>query len=333
MAYQTGVPTDEMDLLQQLVTFLTGLGWTSDYSAAEGLGWRAHLHKSGLYVNLRAIHGETGCWPAPFGSGICNGLGLNVGTGFSVSTAGWYDQAGVPQYLQSGTYYPFGVMGLHTSNFSLPSPYNMAPFTRYHFFATGDDVVVVLEVTPLVFGTCGWGPSLNKTGGTWTGGAYFFGVSGAPSATQQLFSTCGCPFACYGEGGADANGFVRADVDSYTGGWVANFHTNEASYGKFCTSNIPDSTDPPQDVPSARQLVMRSFSNLNAQANLIPVDIFAHRDGGGYSLLGTLPRIFATSAATYGNFSSGTVYSIGGDNYMVFAGTPAGVPGFAILKT
>ena len=48
MAYQTGIPTDEIDLLQQLVTWLVALGWTQDASAAEGSGWRAHLHKSGV---------------------------------------------------------------------------------------------------------------------------------------------------------------------------------------------------------------------------------------------------------------------------------------------
>ena len=91
----------------------------------------------------------------------------------------------------------------------------------------------------------------------------------------------------------------------------------------------------PPDVPSVYQLVRRSFSNLNAQANLIPVDIFAHRDGGGYSLLGAVPNVFATNAATYGNFTSASVYTIGADSYMVFAGSAASpeIPGFAVLKT
>jgi hypothetical protein len=336
MPYQTGVPTDEIDLLQQLVTFLVAQGWTQDASATEGAGWRAHLHKSGLYVNLRAIRGETGStiWPSITG-GNSVGLALSLGSGYNGSN-NWYDQAGVPTFLSSATLYPIGVLGLNTGNFSLAPPYSAAPFTRYHFFDTSDNIVVVLEQSPLKFRACGWGPTLTKTGGTWTGGAYFFGTNGifagsfgAPPDTQE------CPFACYDWASSDANGFVRADVDAYTGAWLAHFSASETQYGKLCTSGIAGTGDPPADVPSAKQLQFRSFSNLNAQANLIPIDIYAHRDGGGYSLLGTVPGVFATNAATYGNFSSGTVYSIGADDYMVFAGKSAATefPGFAVLKT
>jgi len=335
MSYQTGVPTDEIDLLQQLVAFLAGLGWTTDLSAAEGAGWRAHLHKSGLYVNLRAMRGETGIttWPPGLTSGFYDGLGLSLGTGFN-GTNNWYDQAGVPTFLSSSVYYPLGVMGINTKSAG-SAPFSMAPFTRYHFFSTNDSVVVVLERSPLNFGVCGWGPSLTKTGGAWTGGQYFFGSVGVFFASSQQVNTGGCPFSCYGWSDQDATGFVRADVDSYTGAWVANFGTQEANYGKLCSSGIAETVNPPQDLPSVYQLVRRSFSNLNAQANLVPVDIYAHRDGGGYSLLGTVPNVFATNAATYGNFSSGTVYSIGADNYMIFGGNISGpeTPGFAIKKT
>src|SRR3984893_4712790 len=117
MAYQAGIPTDEMDLLQQLVTWLVARGWTQDASAAEGSGWRAHLHKSGVYVNLRAMRGEFGAtiWPNALVGGITTGLGLSLGTGYDSSDA-WYDQPGVPTYLLSGTSYPIGVLGLDTKN-------------------------------------------------------------------------------------------------------------------------------------------------------------------------------------------------------------------------
>jgi hypothetical protein len=339
MAYQTGVPTDEIDLLQQLVAFLVGLGWTSDHSASEGFGWRAHVHKSGLYVNLRAMHGDTSgstVWPS-FAAGTFNGLGFNLGTGYNGSNQ-WYDQAGVPTFFQSSTTYPTGITGLNTSNFSLSPPWSMAPFVRYHFFSdAADNIVIALERSPLNFGVCGWGPSLNKTGGgSWTGGAYFFGSSGPVTGEQQQTNTAGCPFSCYGFTNADANGFVRADVDSYTGAWLANVGQGfEAAFGKVCTSGIDQSDTPPVDIPALRFLVQRSYSNFNAQANLIPIDLYAHRDGGGYSLLGSVPGVFVTNAATYGNFTSGTIYTIGADNYMVFAGkvlSGQAIPGFAVKQ-
>src|ERR1700680_4294442 len=149
MASQTGIPTDEIDLLQQLVTWLVAVGWTQDASAAEGGGWRGHLHKSGVYVNLRALRGEYGAtiWPSALTGGISTGLGLSLGTGYNGSNA-WFDQAGVPTYLNLGTSYPMGLQGLDTKNPYIASPYSMAPFTRYHFFETNDNIVVVLERSP-----------------------------------------------------------------------------------------------------------------------------------------------------------------------------------------
>jgi hypothetical protein len=326
------VPADETDLLQKLVTFLTGLGWHTNLSAIEGSGWRAQLDKGGVFVNLRAMlnefSGASSLWPSPIISATYSGIGLNVGTGYT-GTSHWYDEAGVPTWTQSAVDYPVGVMGVQTVGVT-------APFTRYHFFAdASDNVVVVLEMTPLKFGCFGWGPSLTKSGGTWTGGMYFFGSGGPYLGSNTQPQTQGCPFSWCGWYDQDANGFVRADVDAYTGKWLANFRTLEAQYGKLCASAIRESEPPLQDIPTTLQLVRRSFSALNAQANLIPVDLYAHRDSGGYSLLGCVPNVFATNAATYGNFSSATVYSIGGDDYMVFAGKASGpeIPGFAIKKT
>lgn len=332
MAYATGVPADETDLLQKLVTFLSGLGWTTNISVAEGLGWRAQLSKGGVFVNMRAMLNEfnsaSDLWPSPIISGTFSGMGLSLSTAYSGGSF-WYDETGAPIYTQSAVDYRVGVMAVNTNSVT-------APFTRYHFFSdASDNVVAVLERTPLNFCCFGWGPSLIKTGGAWTGGAYFFGSSGFLGGGQNQPNTQGCPFSYCGWVDQDANGFVRADVDAYTGKWVANFRANEVNYGKLCASGVKETEFPPQDLPSVYQLVRRSFSALNAQANLIPVDIYAHRDSGGYSLLGCVPNVFATNAATYGNFSSATVYSIGADDYMLFAGQTVApeIPGFAIKKT
>ena len=59
-SYQTGTVAGPTALLQALVTWLVAQGWTSDSSASSGAGWRSHLHKNGLYINLRALVGEAG---------------------------------------------------------------------------------------------------------------------------------------------------------------------------------------------------------------------------------------------------------------------------------
>ena len=186
MAYATGVPVSETDLLQTLVAFLAAQGWTTNLSVADGVngGWRAHMSKGGVFVNLRAMYNEC-AWPA-FAGGNMNGIGLNVGTGFNGSNP-WYDQAGVPQYIGSGPY-PGGVQ-LSTNNNTAPN-YSFRPFSRYHFFTDPlDNVVVVLEKAANVFGFMGWGATLIKSGGVWTGGLYCFADTEVGSAGVAQLAT------------------------------------------------------------------------------------------------------------------------------------------------
>ena len=330
MAYATGVPVSETDLLQTLVAFLAAQGWTTNLSAADGVngGWRAHMSKGGVFVNLRAMYNEC-AWPA-FAGGNMNGIGLNVGTGFNGSNP-WYDQAGVPQYIGSGPY-PGGVQ-LSTNNNTAPN-YSFRPFSRYHFFTDPlDNVVVVLEKAANIFGFMGWGATLIKSGGVWTGGLYCFADTEVGSAGVAQPATAVTP----GCNGGRANGgpslFVRADVDSYVGNFLANYVTSEVNWGKSCATGIPSGFGTvPADIPSTLNLYLRLTSLLNAQAVLVPVNVFAHRDGGGYSLLGAIPNVFICNAGGVG-FSSGSVYTIGSSNYMIFQGAvPLStlIPGFAI---
>ncbi len=109
-AYSTGVSTSPTNLLQSFVTWLVAGGWTLDSSAAEGTGWRAHLHKGGVYVHFRAA-GLEQVWAAAGGkfhdSGHYNdggsgaalakgyGIGFYLGTGYS-GAAAWNEQVGGP---------------------------------------------------------------------------------------------------------------------------------------------------------------------------------------------------------------------------------------------
>jgi len=325
--YQTGVPVAEVDLLQSLVTFLASAGWTVNRSSAQGNGWKANVSKGGVYVNLRAMVNENG-WGV-FTGGLMNGIGLSVGTGYD-SSHDWVTQAGVPQFFPGGPY----AAGVQLNTMSAIGPsYSMSPFTRYHFFSdAADNIVVVLERAPNNFGYLGWGSTLVKTGGVWTGGLFCFADCDVSTASQADGRTAPTPGADGGRVNGGPSLFVRADVDSYAGKFLANYIDSETTWGKSCASGVP-SSHILNDIPSLYHLYPRLTSLLNAQAVLIPINIFAHRDGGGYSLLGAIPNVFLCNAGGVG-FGSGSVYVVGASRYMIFQGAVPPVvgatPGFAI---
>lgn len=330
MSYQNGSATDTTDLLQQLVTFLVAAGWTQDMSQAEGSGWRAHLHKSGNYIHLRAAENEA-VFQQSFGA-TAHYLALYMGTGFN-SGQPWNNQTtGAP--IGSGAAYPVGAAAYTSAG----------PFSNYYFFTDsgGDNVVVVIEVTPGLFTHCGWGDIVPA--GTITGGAFFFGsASGffasdnSPSANVPGYSaTSPCP-GTMGDNVANANTtYVRADVDSFTGLWVSmgtNTSPNEGYTGKPGASsvkatNVTASSTIPSYAQSdqAQEFQFLQTSSQDARSNLLPVYLWALRDGTstGFSMLGSLPTVFATNGVGHG-FSNASDYMIGSDTYKMF-------PNFAVLK-
>lgn len=327
MAYQTGTATDPNDLLQKLVTFLVANGWTQDMSQADGTGWRAHLHRGTTYVNLKGTTGAVNPWAhtvIPAAAAGDASLHIYLGTGFS-GAANWNAQAGAPTLNGTST----------NTGMSMPLP--TGAITAYHFFtdSAGDNVVVVVEKTTGIFTHLGWGVSLTKAG-TWIGGPYFFAVVhayGFPSDSTtapgaQNGPSAKAPFV-YGDSvNSAASGFVRADVDAFTGKWLGcSNNTNQPSggyTGKNGASEYRGNTAPPTDIPILEYFVERAFTTLNQQAILVPVRVWAARDAGGYSPLGTVPNIFY-SIATDRGFSAGTEITLGADTYKVF-------PNFAVRK-
>lgn len=323
-AYQTGSATSSSDLLQKLVTWLVAQGWTQNRSQSEGTGWRAHLSKSGVYVNLRATPGSEYIWA----HNLCRtperaGIGIYVGTGYNGSNA-WNAQAGGP--IGNGQTYTTGCMMQVVGS-----------ILAYHFFDDGsDNIVVVIERTSGNFVYMGWGPSLIKAG-TWTGGAYFFAPLSGYAGGEYEYSypgaggTAACPFATRDVVDC-ATSYVRADVDSFTGKWLGIVRetstTPQGGYtgkrGQTSFSTYADQYGISSYIPNYVILQHRLTSAMNTQANLIPIRVFAERDTGGCSLLGDVPNIFMTNATANG-FAPSTVYPLGSDNYMIFHN-------FAVLK-
>jgi hypothetical protein len=328
--YATGAASSCTDALTKLVTFLVAAGWTTDMSASDGAGWRAHLHKSGNYVHLRAAENEQ-----PWQSGYGNNYSLNLYTGTAFNGGQpWNNQVtGAP--VASGTSAPVGV-GMRLS---------AGPFLNYHFFsdAAGDNIVVVIEQTSGLFKHLGWGKSLNKAG-SYTGGEYFFGVaSGYYASYVSTLNNPGFDISANCPGvGQDARGgtctFVRADVDSFTGSWIGCADQTGASQGftgKPGNSSVYPSynlTGMRNEIPvyaysgNGYEFQWLQTSRQDSRANLLPVLLWVLRDGGstGWSLLGDIPNVFFANGVGNG-FAQSSDYPLGADTYKLF-------PNFAVKK-
>src|SRR5579872_3937159 len=305
MPYQTGTASSPVDLLQKLVTWLAGLGWNTDLSAADGagsVGWRAHLDLHGNFVHLRAFVNEGASVPfaSNAGSSGSAGIALYLSTAFNTSVA-WNVQPGNPPYQSGSSTLVVGCgMALPTGSIQ-----------NYFFFAdaTFDNIVVVVEKTPGVYVHIGWGLSIQKAG-TFTGGPYFFGSQScfyvsyitATNPSPGFLTTGYCP-CCFSDYFGVQNGFFRADVDSFTGKWIglSIATTPSAGYtGKNAASPVFGPSAPPAQIPwyasasAAGQWQFNQTSQLDGRANLLPLLIWAARDTtpGGYSPIGTVPNVF-----------------------------------------
>lgn len=334
MGFATGAAISPVDLLDKLQAFLVAQGWASNLYAVDGTGKRAHLNKDGLFVHLRSAIAEN-AWHSHYNSlPAASSIAMYITPGFSGSAA-WDDQAGGPVTGDSNAW-PIGVAMV------LPP----GPVLNYYFFATGDDIVVVVEKSSGIYTHLGWGPSLTKFG-TWTGGAYFFGAVGyynsspgggagtragieitadCPGAANDAFGLCGC--------------YVQAVVDSFTG-WISISSNNAPVFGftgRIGTSSVPNQsgTGIRAEIPNyGRGLnntppiltINLQTSRQDGRANLLPVTLWVLRDATttGFSPIGAIPNVFASNAVGNG-FSKASEYVIGSDTYKLF-------PNFAVLKT
>lgn len=321
MAYSTGVSSSPDDLAAKIATFMLAHGWTSNYAGADpdGLGYRFHAHRGGIYVNLRAAKNEE---VVQFQGQINAGIVFYLGTGYSGGSTKWDQMAGGP-FGAGASPRLFGAM-------RLPGGATIA----YHLFAdsSGDNIAVVVETVAGVFTHMGLGTSLTKAGG-WTGGEYMFGSTAGYANLNQTGSypgqglTAETPFG-YDPSIAAAKSFVRADVDSFTGKWVAlsgnAFGSSNGLTGKQILPAVyfPGlNLDP---IPNYQGFQERQTSALNGAANLLPLRLYAERDVGGFSLLGSVPQVFYCNGVGHG-FAAGSTYALGSDNYVLF-------PNFAVKK-
>lgn len=336
-AYTSGAATSPANALQALVTFLVAQGWTSDHSASEGAGWRAHLHKGSMYVNFRASvnEGGTTIWPiSQAGTGYA--IHMNAGTGYD-SGEPWYGQPGHPQSA--------GAQAVGVCARLLPGT-----LASHHFFDDGDDnIVAVFETNAGVFTYLGFGPEFNKGGAAWTGGMYFFASWGhrdgpvAGSIVPGDSVTAVAPFQSIttsalgstgmsGDARPPARFFIMADVDSFTGGWVSgadpdtdNSGDRSGYTGKAVLSSVNwdggagdpavEGTTDDARIPQMRHLRRRLTSLTNGQAFLVPVPVYVVRDDGNCGLLGWADSVYLAGLS---GFTPKDVITLGGRDYMLF---------------
>ena len=324
-SYSTGTATSPTDLLQKLVTWLVAQGWTQDASAADASGWRAHLHKSGLYVNLRSSMNET-IWNYQDAAGY--GIGFYLGSGYSGASS-WKAQAGGP--VQSGTSNTIGA-GMRLGSGAI---------TGYRFFDDGNDqIVIVVEKSPGIFVHMGWGPTLTKVGYS-SAYPFFFGSSssyyncsdpssGGPWPGHE--STANCPMAqsMNFAGQVLSCAFVKVDAAVFSAQWVSNGSATTTSAGYTggqhrCALEAATGAPAAQTGhPNYAQIKTRAWQTQYPGALLLPLHNFVAMASGRYAPIGYPSTVFFCAAFGHG-FAAGETYFVGSDLYMIF-------PNFVVKK-
>lgn len=156
MAYETGSATDEHDLLDKLRTFLVAAGWTQNYWAAEGTGYRLHLSKGNVYANFRsATHEKV---HTSNQGGKMKGIGFNLSTGYNASL-NWSLQPGAMT-----TTNPAGSSTCNLLNIS-------ASVLSYYFFTNDNNFDVMAETSSDYFNSMHGGEFTQF--GSFTGKLYY----------------------------------------------------------------------------------------------------------------------------------------------------------------
>lgn len=329
MAYQTGTATTAITLLTTLVTWLNGRGWTTAASAADGTGHRAHLHKSGVYLNFRAAILEAIWADNQAGANGGYGLGLYMGSGYS-GAAPWNEQAGGP-----------AASGLVNRGVGIMLP--VGPFPAYHFFDDGaDNILVMVQHTGGIWGHLGFGLKLSQETHALSL-PYFFGsthgwantVPGSSPAqnygTTAVNSTY--PFATHEDSNVTvrSTGYVRVPVamQSLNNNWIASGvglnSTTGAQGTRLIVPLVSHSAD--AGVVDAACPNWRTIPNLGRgvalaypRAHLMPIWLFGlNAVSSRYQYLGAPPSLYGCDAVGNG-WSANDALTIAGLDYRVYPG-------------
>lgn len=327
MAYQTGTAATATALLTTLVTWLNGRGWTTAASAADGLGHRAHLHKSGVYLNFRAAMLEAVWANNQALSDEGHGLALYLGTGYSGASA-WNAQAGGPS--------------VSSQNHGVGMMLSAGPFPAYHFHDDGNNnVLIVVEHTGGVFGFLGFGLTLSQETHA-ESLPYFFGSTSGYATTKARTSplqTVGTltasgkyPFGTLEDSTTQvgAVGFVKVpgSIQPASNGWISNGIGTTATFGTITPrlvgalaahasydQGVVDNGHPTYRAPI---IAGNTVGDAYPRALLMPAWQFVlHPTSSRYAYLGYPPGVYGCDAVGNG-WASGDTLTIGGLDYKLY---------------
>lgn len=313
MPVSTGSATSNIDLIQKIAAWLVGLGWTQDKSEADGVGWRAHLHKGTNYVNLRASRMTEATWDDEISAGgpqtRC-AIHLYLGSGYS-SGAAWKDQPGGPK--QSGNSKTVGV-SLVTGSGTI---------SAYQFIDDGNDnILIMVERTPGIWRHLAWG-SLAKFG-TWSGGRYFFGSS-CGYYSDTLYDPDNSPVIVpTSHINSQATAFAQVTVDSFTDIWASNTNNTTGSLGYTglqMSSGILNNgaSSSTEEMPIINDTLRTGLhNNIASRVITQPIIFYVRRSGGGVSALGEIPNMRLCMASKLAGASIGSSFSIDSETWRVF---------------
>lgn len=231
---------------------------------------------------------------------------------------------------------PVGVTNF-PGNFGVPG--GAADPCKYWFMtdATNDNVIMVIlrdrgelasipKTTYLYFGTL-------KKGGDWAGGRYVGASHGNVSTFTNNASPSpyeGFQITRFGPPGTTQDGnpsaYLDADVDTFVGKYLSLSNSGDSAVttGRNMTSTT-SLTDGAGLVDNGvmTNRVQKLRSTLTAGAPMWPTYWLVQRDNGLWSILGSLPHIFA--ANTFGIAPGTETVDKGGNPFLIF-------DGFAIRK-
>jgi len=146
MDYESGTATDAHDMLDKIRAFLAANGWTQNGFVSETYGYRLHVSRGQMYVNL-----FSGIATDPISGNVwtsttyrMSGIAVSPSTGYSASPTGskaWKNMPGAPAHSTTILSYADGIFACAVADMT-------GAVASYHLAADGDQFIAAMEVSP-----------------------------------------------------------------------------------------------------------------------------------------------------------------------------------------
>lgn len=149
MDYETGSATDAHDMLDKIRTFLVANGWTQNAYVSETYGYRLHVSRGALYINMFSCIGAdpitNRTWT--YATYQMSGIAVSPSTGYSASPTGdkaWKNMPGAPAHSTALLSYADGIFACAVADIT-------GAVSSYHLVADGDQFIAAMEISSGVY--------------------------------------------------------------------------------------------------------------------------------------------------------------------------------------